>query len=153
TPHALQARRTTHHEAPTPADTLIAAPIRGASRQLIGHTSGIEPRRPASAGAQTIAVSGNFVQLAAFLTRRPHRRCPCALPFEIPAQRHLSAVPSPCVAAFVTNVCPIEQPVRPTRPNKKPPHLRGFLESGRPDLNRGPHRPERCALPGCATPR
>ncbi len=25
--------------------------------------------------------------------------------------------------------------------------------SGRPDLNRGPHRPERCALPGCATPR
>src|SRR3954471_19443036 len=28
-----------------------------------------------------------------------------------------------------------------------------FLQSGRPDLNRGPHRPERCALPGCATPR
>src|ERR1700749_4936263 len=27
------------------------------------------------------------------------------------------------------------------------------LTSGRPDLNRGPHRPERCALPGCATPR
>src|SRR5262245_50039466 len=27
------------------------------------------------------------------------------------------------------------------------------LQSGRPDLNRGPHRPERCALPGCATPR
>ena len=26
-------------------------------------------------------------------------------------------------------------------------------KSGRPDLNRGPHRPERCALPGCATPR
>ena len=25
--------------------------------------------------------------------------------------------------------------------------------SGRPDLNRGPHRPERCALPSCATPR
>ena len=24
---------------------------------------------------------------------------------------------------------------------------------GRADLNRGPHRPERCALPGCATPR
>ena len=27
------------------------------------------------------------------------------------------------------------------------------IQSGRPDLNRGPHRPERCALPGCATPR
>ncbi len=27
------------------------------------------------------------------------------------------------------------------------------LNPGRPDLNRGPHRPERCALPGCATPR
>src|SRR3954453_941363 len=27
------------------------------------------------------------------------------------------------------------------------------FSSGRPDLNRGPHRPERCALPGCATPR
>ena len=26
-------------------------------------------------------------------------------------------------------------------------------KSGRTDLNRGPHRPERCALPGCATPR
>ena len=26
-------------------------------------------------------------------------------------------------------------------------------QSGRPDSNRGPHRPERCALPGCATPR
>ena len=25
--------------------------------------------------------------------------------------------------------------------------------SGCPDSNRGPHRPERCALPGCATPR
>ena len=29
----------------------------------------------------------------------------------------------------------------------------GLSKSGRPDLNRGPHRPERCALPGCATPR
>ena len=29
----------------------------------------------------------------------------------------------------------------------------GLRKSGRPDLNRGPHRPERCALPGCATPR
>ena len=27
------------------------------------------------------------------------------------------------------------------------------LTSGRPDLNRGPRRPERRALPGCATPR
>ena len=27
------------------------------------------------------------------------------------------------------------------------------LWSGRPDLNRGPLRPERSALPGCATPR
>ena len=26
-------------------------------------------------------------------------------------------------------------------------------QSGRRDLNSGPHRPERCALPGCATPR
>jgi hypothetical protein len=30
---------------------------------------------------------------------------------------------------------------------------RDMKESGRPDSNRGPHRPERCALPGCATPR
>ena len=28
-----------------------------------------------------------------------------------------------------------------------------FLWSGCRDLNPGPHRPERCALPGCATPR
>jgi hypothetical protein len=35
----------------------------------------------------------------------------------------------------------------------KNPAFAGFFESGRPDLNRGPHRPERCALPGCATPR
>src|SRR4051794_17056865 len=34
------------------------------------------------------------------------------------------------------------------------PAVAGLSElSGRPDLNRGPHRPERCALPGCATPR
>src|SRR4051794_23388921 len=31
--------------------------------------------------------------------------------------------------------------------------MRRTAKSGRPDLNRGPHRPERCALPGCATPR
>ena len=30
---------------------------------------------------------------------------------------------------------------------------RAFAISGRRDLNSGPHRPERCALPGCATPR
>jgi hypothetical protein len=30
---------------------------------------------------------------------------------------------------------------------------RRWCSSGRPDLIRGPHRPERCALPGCATPR
>ena len=29
----------------------------------------------------------------------------------------------------------------------------GLPLSGRPDLNRGPLRPERSALPGCATPR
>src|SRR3981189_2886373 len=28
-----------------------------------------------------------------------------------------------------------------------------FEWSGRPDLNRGPHAPQACALPGCATPR
>ena len=27
------------------------------------------------------------------------------------------------------------------------------LQSGRPDLNRRPHAPQACALPGCATPR
>src|ERR1700747_3089460 len=47
---------------------------------------------------------------------------------------------------------PIEQPLRTTCPTKNPAFA-GFFESGRPDLNRGPHRPERCALPGCATPR
>ena len=36
-------------------------------------------------------------------------------------------------------------PFTPLRPRR--------YQSGRPDLNRGPHRPERCALPGCATPR
>ena len=36
---------------------------------------------------------------------------------------------------------------------KNPRDSGGFPKSGRPDLNRGPHRPERCALPGCATPR
>ena len=36
---------------------------------------------------------------------------------------------------------------------KRPRVSGAFQKSGRPDLNRGPHRPERCALPGCATPR
>jgi hypothetical protein len=30
---------------------------------------------------------------------------------------------------------------------------RGVLQSGWPDLNRRPHAPQACALPGCATPR
>ena len=37
--------------------------------------------------------------------------------------------------------------------NEAPAGRRRLQSSGRPDLNRGPHRPERCALPGCATPR
>jgi len=45
-----------------------------------------------------------------------------------------------CGARYATNL------------TKKNPAFAGLL-SGRPDLNRGPHRPERCALPGCATPR
>jgi hypothetical protein len=43
-------------------------------------------------------------------------------------------------------------PMRPTGGPESPPTL-DFLTSGRPDSNRGPHRPKRCALPGCATPR
>jgi hypothetical protein len=35
----------------------------------------------------------------------------------------------------------------------KNPAFAGIFISGRPDSNWGPHRPERCALPGCATPR
>src|ERR1044072_9167680 len=37
--------------------------------------------------------------------------------------------------------------------DKSPAMRRAFAISGRRDLNSGPHRPERCALPGCATPR
>ena len=37
--------------------------------------------------------------------------------------------------------------------NARGPPEAGLSLSGRRDLNRGPHRPERCALPGCATPR
>src|SRR5665811_1671320 len=43
-------------------------------------------------------------------------------------------------------------PPTPLNAYKKPRISGGFI-SGRPDSNRGPHRPERCALPGCATPR
>ena len=43
-------------------------------------------------------------------------------------------------------------PMRPAGGSESPPTL-DFLTSGRPDSNRGPHRPKRCALPGCATPR
>src|ERR1700689_2012283 len=43
-------------------------------------------------------------------------------------------------------------PRRRAEPRACPP-APAELISGRPDLNRGPHRPERCALPGCATPR
>jgi hypothetical protein len=49
---------------------------------------------------------------------------------------------------------PANRPTAPPTPEQqKAPPERGFPKSGRPDLNRGPHRPERCALPGCATPR
>ena len=40
-----------------------------------------------------------------------------------------------------------------TAPLLTKPQQSATNTSGRPDLNRGPHRPERCALPGCATPR
>ena len=47
---------------------------------------------------------------------------------------------------------PLPAPMARSRryaPLSRQPHR----QSGRPDLNRRPHRPERCALPGCATPR
>ncbi len=41
------------------------------------------------------------------------------------------------------------------RPKAKPStaRWRALVQSGREDLNLRPHRPERCALPDCATPR
>jgi hypothetical protein len=62
--------------------------------------------------------------------------------------RTFLASPSPALRCLCPN------PARPTSPSpSKKPRICGALKSGRPDLNRGPHRPERCALPGCATPR
>ena len=52
--------------------------------------------------------------------RRPHRSCRCAHPFKIPAQSHLFQLTEPAHCAFVTNVCPIEQPLPPDLPDKKP---------------------------------
>ena len=51
------------------------------------------------------------------------------------------------VAPFLFLRCPVHHK---SVPEKWPIYRE---KSGRPDLNRGPHRPERCALPGCATPR
>ena len=47
-------------------------------------------------------------------------------------------------------------PDRPARAAGREPHglqVAPESQSGRPDSNRGPRRPERRALPGCATPR
>src|SRR5436305_11118103 len=44
-------------------------------------------------------------------------------------------------------------PVSAPRSVEGPAWLGRSLVSGRRDSNSGPHRPERCALPGCATPR
>ena len=44
-------------------------------------------------------------------------------------------------------------PGRLTRKPRRGGACTTCLLSGRPDSNWGPHRPERCALPGCATPR
>ena len=52
-----------------------------------------------------------------------------------------------------TTIPPLETGGGTTSDQHKAPLQQGFPTSGRPDLNRGPHRPERCALPGCATPR
>src|SRR5215471_1280633 len=48
-------------------------------------------------------------------------------------------------------LCPADQ--RPFRVRKIPFGRELKSWSGRPDLNRGPHAPQACALPGCATPR
>ncbi len=48
---------------------------------------------------------------------------------------------------------PEGHPVQGTTGRRNPASQAVSRQSGRPDLNRGPHRPERCALPGCATPR
>ena len=56
------------------------------------------------------------------------------------ARRSVSVIPLPCPVKSGSNT-------RRTRAGSSE------RASGRPDSNRGPHRPERCALPGCATPR
>ena len=48
---------------------------------------------------------------------------------------------------------PLGRACRQGLPGGDPRLASRLTQSGRPDLNRGPHRPERCALPGCATPR
>src|SRR5579862_4995736 len=82
----------------------------------------------------------------------PHRGCRCALPLTFLLRGTFRPVPAAGTAVFVTNLPPVESRSRPNEPNEKPAFA-GLFQSGRADSNRRPHRPERCALPGCATPR
>ncbi|MDX6534468.1 MAG: hypothetical protein QOF68_2212, partial [Gaiellales bacterium] len=54
-----------------------------------------------------------------------------------------------------TSSAKLQTSQRPNRPTdtEGSARLSRSPASGRRDLNSGPHRPERCALPGCATPR
>jgi hypothetical protein len=105
---------------------------------------------PQPADGEIPRLPGIFLGRGSALNRRPHRRRRCAPP------RHRN--PRSCRAFRLDRPSPSNRS-RPPRGLKAPgararknPAFTGLL-SGRPDLNRGPHRPERCALPGCATPR
>jgi hypothetical protein len=63
---------------------------------------------------------------------------PVRCPVQNPCSRDLLPSPNAGMAAFVPHPGPTAMPSRPT----KNPVFAGFFESGRPDLNRGPHRPE-----------
>jgi hypothetical protein len=77
--------------------------------------------------------------------QRPHRKNPVRSPVQSPASQRFCQDPTAGLSVLMTiDVCCMTTEAQHTRvvhPTKRPANT-GPFESGRPDLNRGPHRPE-----------
>jgi hypothetical protein len=111
-------------------------------------TAGVVTRRPTAVRRSP----ANVRHARAPSFRRPIR--PVAPPATIDprggARAAQSARPGPRLGSEMGSEggLPANQPTAPPTPEKqKALPEQGFPKSGRPDLNRGPHRPERCADP------
>ncbi len=131
-----------HRRIPSLASGSPGAPARHCWRTLVRglRQPSSERTRKSSTHTETERQPPSVDRFRSTLANHRHEQAPARYPSR--RKRATCRCPGRCSARL-----------QPDVRRHEAPHLRGFYLSGRPDLNRGPHRPERCALPGCATPR